>query len=211
MVLGPRAPVRSRWVGAEIYALPGPWDAKRHRHPASSRHPNRCDPGFFILFLKKRWHHSWAVPYEKLQVTSAFGPTTLSCGDHTSHSLFPSFFRSASFSLQQHGLNKPPSPTVASLLSHMWSRCRTPAPRACRRSTTTHPCYLSLLENLGSTPTSVSQTARSHWGPLHLHSRSSPTVACSSPPRTALSSTRKPDPRGLKEAIQEIVELVYLL
>jgi len=93
--------------------------ASRHRHPASSRHPNRCDPAFF----EKAMASLWAVPYENTQVHIGFWAHVALCDYahmHHDHS-FVAFLRMPRFTGAR--LIKPPSPTVASTWFSQVNRC----------------------------------------------------------------------------------------
>jgi len=148
--------------------------------PASSRRPNRCDPGIF----EKRWHHSRRFLTREPSHIRLFLDTLPGTIAHH-HSLLPSSRCLVSLAR----LTAPfPHSGVFSLTSD--ERCCR-APPIPHSVSATRPQVI-LLEDacVGSTPTSVSQTARWHWAPAFAQqsltrgrARSSLT-ALPSPPHT---------------------------
>jgi hypothetical protein len=181
-------------------SLPGPWDCEAA--PTSTLLEAiqiGAIQALFFFFLRKsdgiiRGRFLTRVQ----QVTSAF-LDTLPYVVITHHSMFP--LSDASFPLARP---TPPSPTVASfLLTGCAAAARTRHPR--KRvgvQPQVVPCYLSLLESLGSTPTSVSQTARRRTCICTARSlpRGCGLITCN----TALSTTCKPDHGGIDETAPEI-------
>jgi hypothetical protein len=129
-----------RYIPARTVGLRGGTDI----HPPRGN-PNRCDPGSFFFLRKCDGIITWAVPYESDNKSHRLFWTRCPVWWITHHSLFP--LSDASFPLLAR--LTPPSPTVAPLLAYRLRCCccqDTTPQKACRRSTASLPCYLSLLE-----------------------------------------------------------------
>ena len=184
-----------RWGSAEIYTRLGRGIATRHR-TSSLLEASKSVRSSFFFDKSDGITLGGSLRESGKQVISASG-YTLPCvitPHHHDHS-FVAFLRTPRFAGAR--LIKPPSPTVASTwFSQVTAACRTLSPTERVGSTRGPPCYLSLFrERLGSTPTCVSQTARTYWegapafctaDPLGAHRLRS----------TALSTTPTPDQRG---------------